>query len=137
MKRVLIAVSVLSLSGCALDVALMERGGPATGGGKVPYTMAKSGEITIALGGEEYAGRWVLAQGGSYSLASMSGASPAGGMSAVGTGVNFDAAGNGNILARSASGKGLRCVFNYSGFSRTGTGLCQDDNGRLYDMQIH
>jgi len=137
MRRALVIACAVAMSGCALDVALMERGGPGTGQGHVPYTMAKSGEITIHLGDDEYAGRWVLSQGGSYSLASMGGAVPAGGVSAVGTGVNFDAAGNGNILARTATGKGLRCVFNYSGFSRTGMGVCQDDGGRLYDMQIH
>ena len=137
MEKVWIGVCVLLLSGCALDVALMERGGPRMGHGNVPYTMAKSGTITIHLGDDEYSGRWVLSQGGSYSLASMAGTTPSGGMSAVGTGANFDAAGNGNILARTVSGKGLRCVFNYSGFSRTGTGVCQDDGGHLYDMQIH
>lgn len=137
MKRIWIAACAMAMSGCALDVALMERGGPKTGQGHVPYTMAKSGAITIQLGDDEYTGRWILSQGGSYSLASMSGGTPAGGVSAVGTGVNIDAAGNGNILARTTTGKGLRCVFNYSGFSRTGMGVCQDDSGRLYDMQIH
>lgn len=133
MKGVLIAVLALAMTGCALDVVLMERGGTETGRGSMSSMLSSSEEITIHLRGEEYKGRAVLASGGSFNLASMSG--PRSG-TAVGSGVSFDTSGNGNILAKSASGKGLRCVFNYSKMSKTGAGVCQDDEARLYDMQI-
>lgn len=141
MRNAWILAAVLLVSGCSHQVTLMERGGTMMGSGTVPGTLMNSGAIKINLAGEEYDGRWVLSKGGSFNLASMSGTAygpgGVGSATAVGSGVNMNASGNGNILARSAAGKGLRCVFDYSGFSRTGIGLCQDDDGRLYDMQIN
>ena len=135
------ALFVAVLSGCGHNVTLMERGGPAAGGGAIPYTMMNSGDITITIDGEPYSGRWVLSKGGSYSFGTAFGSSVgAGGAStgtAYGSGINMSASGNGNILARSEAGKGLRCIFNYSGMSRNGAGVCQDDDGRVYDMQIN
>lgn len=133
MRGLFVAVLTLAMTGCALDVVLMERGGTEMGRGSMSSWLSTSEEITIHLRGEEYKGRAVLSSGGSFNLASMSG--PRNGM-AVGSGVSFNTSGNGNILAKSASGKGLRCVFNYSQMSKSGTGVCQDDEARLYDMQI-
>lgn len=49
MKGVLIAILGLAMTGCALDVVLMERGGSETGTGSMSSMLSTSEEITIYL----------------------------------------------------------------------------------------
>jgi hypothetical protein len=44
--------------------------------------------------------------------------------------------GGGNALLHAADGSGLRCQFNYNGLGSTGTGICTDDQGQQFDLQI-
>lgn len=131
MKKILLGgVVVMILQGCATyDLALMPRGP-----GPMAHGTAKQIDtsVSIALGGETFNGRYVYVQGGSFSL----GTAFAGGKTATGSAAGVSAVGNGNVLAQSSNGHNLRCVFSFSGWSESGTGVCEDDGGALYDLQI-
>jgi hypothetical protein len=97
----------------------------------------QSGDITITLMEKTYTGRWVwVRNGGSVGIGSAVGFS--GGQSASGLGSMFGVSteGVGNILASSPDGDRLRCQFTYNGSGQTGIGLCEDSDGRKYDVQI-
>ncbi|API76504.1 hypothetical protein BL247_20305 [Ralstonia solanacearum] len=89
--------------------------------------------VSITLDGETYVGHYVYVQGGAFSL----GSAFSGGQSATGSAIGVSAVGNGNVLAQSADGQhNLRCVFSFSGWTQQGTGVCLNDSGNAYDMQI-
>jgi hypothetical protein len=131
MKKVLLYAAIgLGLPGCATyDLALMPRGpGPMAHG--TAKQIDKS--VSITLGDETYSGRYVYVQGGSFSLATAF----IGGQVATGNAMGVSAVGNGNVLASSADGHNLRCVFTFSGWTQQGTGACLTDAGLVYDLQI-
>ncbi|RDU97989.1 hypothetical protein DWV00_15805 [Trinickia dinghuensis] len=89
--------------------------------------------VVITLRDVTYTGRYVYVQGGSFSL----GTAFVGGQVATGNAIGVSAVGNGNVLAQSADGlHNLRCVFNFSGWTQQGTGVCATDDGVAYDLQI-
>lgn len=130
MKRVIAgAILAAMLSGCSYNLSLMARNSGKTGSG----TATRPGnDVTIVADGITYKGKF------SYTTGGFVGTSTAFAGSATGTATAFGASGqsNGNILARSDDGKGIRCQFNYSGWSSGGLGVCQDDGGTVYDLQI-
>lgn len=131
MKKLFLGVAIaLLMQGCATySIDLMPRGpGPMARG--TAQQIDKS--VTITLGDETYNGHYVYVQGGSFTLGTAFG----GGQVATGNAVGVSAVGNGNVLAQSASGRNLRCVFTFSGWSQQGTGACLTDAGLVYDMQI-
>ena len=86
-----------------------------------------------AIGEKRYSGTWVYASGGSYGLLTTTSATG----TATGTVLGVSAEGVGNALLSADSGSGsLRCEFRYSEWTATGIGVCQDDAGRLFAMQI-
>jgi hypothetical protein len=104
----------------------------------VPARLGGSGEIEIALKGKQFRGRWVYsAQGGSIAFGSATVFSGTDTATAFGQTVAAPASGNGTVLASASDGSSLRCVFNYSEWTATGTGECQDNSGEIYDLQIH
>lgn len=131
MKRTLCAASLVSLvGGCATyDLTLLPRGAGAMAHGTAKQ-IDKS--VVITLGDETYSGKYVYVQGGSFSLAN----GMIGGQAATGNAVSVAAVGNGNVLAQSADGHNLRCVFSFSGWTQQGTGICLIDSGVAYDLQI-
>lgn len=128
--RKLALIGVLALQACSYNLTLLPRG-PGEFAHGVAHRPDKS--VSVTLNGREYDGQFVYVAGGSFTLASVTGS---GGTYAAGTGVAMSASGNGNILASSHDGHNLRCVFNYSQWSKGGTGVCQTDDGSLYDLQI-
>lgn len=130
-KPVVCCAAVLTLQGCATyDLSLLPReAGPMAHG--TAKQIDKS--VSIILDGETYVGHYVYVQGGAFSL----GMASAGGQVATGSAIGVSAVGNGNVLAQSADGQhNLRCVFNFSGWTQQGTGVCLTDNGNTYDLQI-
>lgn len=129
MRVIAIAVAGLMLAGCSYNLSLMSRGGGKTGSG----TASRPGnDVTIMADGVTYKGRFTYMEGGFAGVST----GFAGGMAATGTMVGTTGQGNGNIMARSDDGKGMRCQFGYSGWSNSGMGVCQDDAGTIYDLQI-
>ena len=134
-----IAIS-LALMGCATShtVYMMGRNTGVTGGGTVPANGRNGGPITIQLGGKDYVGRWVYMQaGGSLSLGSATAFDGGQVSTASGTFVGLPTGGNGNIMAAAADGATLSCVFNFSEWNLKGVGVCRDNKGETYDMQIN
>lgn len=119
------------LFGCGHNISLMARDSGETGVGHAPSGWGNSGEMTVVLKGQTYKGKWVYAAGGSFGLLNTYGANPT-----TGTVIGVSGSGIGNALLRSVSGKSLRCEFKYSEWTGTGLGVCQDGDGKLYDMQI-
>ncbi|MGF6903151.1 hypothetical protein P3T22_004437 [Paraburkholderia sp. GAS348] len=128
--RSFVLVAALTLQGCATyDLSLLPRTA-----GPMAYGTAKQIDksVAITLDGRTYNGRFVYVQGGAFSLASRFG----GGQTYTGTAVGVSAVGNGNVPAESADGHNLRCVFSFSGWSQSGTGVCLTDAREAYDLQI-
>lgn len=84
----------------------------------------------MAFGGETYRGRWVYAGRGSLAAVFVPGATT------MPLFVGSGGPGEGNALLTTESGKSLRCQFQYSSWTASGMGVCQDAGGRLYDIQI-
>jgi hypothetical protein len=124
------AAVALALQGCATyDIALMPRGPGAMAHGTAKQ-IDKS--VAVTLGDETYTGHYAYMQGGSFSLGTAFG----GGQILTGSSMGVSAVGNGNVLAQSADGHTLRCVFTFSGWSQQGAGACLTDDGKAYDLQI-
>lgn len=133
MKKILAVCAAAFLAGCithpVYQLDLMPRGQ-----GEMAYGTAKQIDksVSIELGGETFVGKYVFVQGGAFSLAD----GVAGGTNVSSTAYTFSATGNGNILARAPGGHNLRCVFRASSLSRSGTGECVTDDGKVYDLQL-
>jgi hypothetical protein len=51
--------------------------------------------------------------------------------------IGLPTGGNGSVLASAPDGSALRCVFQYSEWGSTGVGVCEDNRGEMYDLQIN
>ncbi|WP_244191313.1 hypothetical protein [Ralstonia insidiosa] len=123
--------AVLVLSGCVtqMNLSLLPRGPGQIAHGAL-HREGKAAEIVI--GGHSYVGTWAYVQGGSFSVSTLGGT----GGFATGGSTTESATGEGNIIASSRDAGNLRCAFNYSRSSSSGTGLCRLDDGSLYDLQL-
>jgi len=133
-----ICLFVTIISGCSHNFTLIPRhdGGNGTG---VAEELGK--KVTISLDGRTYSGQYVYA-GGSIAFTNKYGSatvySKAGTATAFGSGFSttyIPGSGNGRILATSIDGDSIRCEFQYSNGS--GLGVCEDNAGKVYDLQIH
>ncbi|WP_236693702.1 hypothetical protein [Robbsia andropogonis] len=117
------------LVGCTYNVALLPHGP-----GKIAHGTANKIDksVHVVINGRSFDGHFVYVQGGSFAL----GSAFSGTQSATASAINVNAVGAGNVLAESADGHNLRCVFNYSGLSNQGSGQCLTDDGVSYDLQI-
>lgn len=131
MKNLILAGAVaLAVQGCATyNLDLMPRSQ-----GPMAHGIAKQidNSVTVTIGQETFVGKYVYMQGGSFALGNAFG----GGQTATATAIGVSAVGDGNVLAQSADGHNLRCVFSFSGWSQQGAGQCLTDAGGLYDLQI-
>lgn len=139
MKLALTVAACLALSGCVTshDFYLMDRQTGATGSATVPADGHRGGPITVALGGKEFRGRWAYMETGGTAGFGM--ASTSSGMrtaTATGTFIGLPTGGNGTVMAAATDGSALRCVFDFSEWNLKGVGVCQDNRGAIYDLQI-
>jgi hypothetical protein len=142
-----LAAAVL-LGGCAssYDLVLMPRSSGKTYIGEAVETAyGEEANVRIDIDGKVYTGTWVATTPG-YGTGNVSfgfGIGSWGGSRAGGVGISTGTYGGENpygneskALLRAADGSGLRCDFRSSGPGRTGGGICQDDKGLIYDVQI-
>jgi hypothetical protein len=116
---------------------MMGRQTGVTGLGVVPADGNHGGPITILLGRKEYKARWVYMQtGGSLGLVTEVAVSGGGIVAASGTFIGRPTGGNGSVIASAPDGSALRCVFNFSEWDLRGVGVCKDNRGETYDLQI-
>jgi hypothetical protein len=95
------------------------------------------GDIQISLGGKTYTGTWVyVANGGAIGFGTASAVSGLATATATGTMLAMPTGGGGTILASAGDGSTLRCDYQYNSMGATGLGVCQDNKGGVYDLQI-
>ena len=132
-------VFAATAGGCAstYELTLMPRDSGKLYHGTAEDSGGSEGAITITIEGRTYAGTWVEVVpdrttgyvGGAYGSRRY-------GWGMGGT-ISMDTPGGGEAkaLLRSADGAGLRCDFRGGG-GRAGGGVCRDDKGLDYDVQI-
>ncbi len=124
------------LSGCAAKLTFIDRQDGQMYRGSTGTTAGSSGEATVVIESETYTGEWIYTSGGSYAIGTMLASSGRATATGTLTGLTMDARGNGMMHLRNPAGKFIRCVFDYSSMSETGTGSCQRNDGRVYDLTI-
>ena len=138
-RMTVIAVAIaVTLSGCAHKFSIFPRNGSGKGTGEASDF---GRELTINMNGKTYRGTYVYG-GGSVAVTNSFGSATAfsGSQSvyAYGSGSSttfIPGSGKGQLLAFSDDGDAIRCNFNYQ--SSSGIGVCEDNKGNLYDLQIH
>ena len=139
MRHALVAVAALALSGCATtyQMTLMPRDSGKTYTGLLEEAGSGEGRITVNLDGKAYTGTWVQSTPAS-THGWVSGGFGWGrrGWGGLGTMITLDnpQGGEAKALLSAADGSGLRCDLR-SGQDRGG-GVCRDDRGREYDVQL-
>jgi hypothetical protein len=141
MRTLILAVAALALSGCATTyhLALMPRDS-----GKIYEGVAEDngygeGRMSVTIEDKTYSGTWVQAvPERSYGYVSGGfggfGRRGFGGFGGGFISMDNPYGGEAKALLTSQDGSGLRCDFR-SGQGRGG-GVCRDDRGRAYDVQI-
>ncbi|MFY0619518.1 hypothetical protein [Shimia sp.] len=146
---VLALAAVVSLASCAPKITLIDQKTGEMGIGSAENTtLGSSGPITVKFSGETYTGNWVaVADSGSTSFGSFNaygtttafGAQPASASTnIVGTSNIFTSSttGNGSAFLMSEKGNKLRCQVRYDSMTMTGIGICQRQDGALFDLQM-
>jgi hypothetical protein len=138
MSRLIIpACAALLLAGCAstYELTLMPRTSGALYYGEAVQTGSQA-DVSVTIDKKTYTGTWV------DSAPDRTTAFVSGGWgwrrAMIGSTVTIDnpTGGEAKALLRAPDGSGLRCDFRGMAYGRTGGGICQDDKGLLYDVQI-
>jgi hypothetical protein len=138
MRRTTLILAAL-LAGCASNysLTLMPRDSGQQYFGEAVSTGGDEADVTIAIGERTYKGTWVVSRPPPSTGFSVGGAFGSYGRG-IGTTVVLDAqAGtDAKALLRAGDGSGLRCDFKGVHGAGGGGGTCQDDAGRVYDVQL-
>jgi hypothetical protein len=138
-KFAFIATCVIWLSGCEPTTTLMSRSTGEIGTGVVEnVTFGSSGVMTVQFRDELYSGNWIsVRDSGSSSFGSINAYSTTG-ASAYGNFSRFSRSdsGFGTALLSSDRGNSMRCELRYSLVTVTAIGVCQRQDGELFDLQI-
>ena len=141
MRHLLAAAAALALTGCATayNLTLMPRDSGKLYSGYADGVQGSEGRISITIEDKTYNGTWVntiperstgWAWGGGYAWGGR------GHYGGVGGSITMDnpQGGESKALLTAADGSGLRCDFR--GSWGQGGGVCRDDRGREYDVQL-
>ena len=140
-KSALLAALAAVLVGCThnYDIYVLARSSADQARTTIAVTVGHpSGEFVIQLRGKQYVGRWVyVAHGGAVSLGTAIVAS--GGRVATASAMGFSAPtqGGGTLFAAASDGSALHCQYGFNSWSRSGVGVCQDNGGEMFDLQIN
>ncbi len=143
MKRVFLAMAAAAaLAGCAstYQITLMPRtSGKLYYGEATEETAGGPASMTVTIEDKTYTGTWVPVTPGQttgYVSGGVGWGWRRGGLG-VGT-VTMDnpTGGESKALLQAADGSGLRCDLRGMGARTGGGGVCQDDKGLMYDVQI-
>jgi len=141
-KQIMGAVlSAMALAACANAVTLSSCDGGPSGTGSSTGALANRGKLKITLEGKQYSGEWVVSDEGRFSGYSEGKAGQkftqknlavASGIIRAGTSGN----GDGRAYANAPDGDSLRCHFNVNALTSTAFGLCERNDGRVYDLTM-
>ena len=140
MRHALTLAAALLLAGCATtyQLTVMPRDSGRTYSGTAENANGTEGPISITLEGKTYSGTWVQTAP-SYTSGFTTGFGFGWGRRGGGLGTSIvmenPQGGEAKALLTAPDGSGLRCDFR-SGPSLRGGGVCRDDKGREYDVQI-
>ena len=140
--RNFIIAAALALGGCATtyQLSVMPRDSGRIYEGVAEDNGRGEGRMTITLEGKTYTGTWIETQP-SQATGYVSGGFGWGwrgrGFGSLGTFITMDnpQGGESKALLNAPDGSGLRCDFK-SGQGRGGGGVCRDDKGREFDVQV-
>ncbi|MEP1143547.1 MAG: hypothetical protein ABJH52_07500 [Henriciella sp.] len=136
------ASAALVLAGCSNTITLMDRQTGNVYETTIPATMSFSGTIEdFVIDSDSYNGRWAVVQQGGGSFSGFSSATvTSNGQTASGIGNTFgtvnSAQGNGTALFNAPGEKAIRCKFEWNTNSSSGQGICEGNDGKLYDMIV-
>ena len=137
--RSFILLAALALSGCAstYQLTVMPRDSGKMYSGTAEDGGSGDGRISITIEDKTYSGTWVETQP-SHATGYVTGGLGWGwrGRGGLGTFITIDnpQGGESKALLSAADGSGLRCDF--KGGQGRGGGVCRDDKGREYDVQV-
>jgi hypothetical protein len=137
-KRPLLLAAALLAGGCAstYELALMPRDSGKLYAGVIHDSGGTEGTIAITIEDRAYTGTWVEVVPDRTTGYVAGGYGWRGGWGMGGTlSMDNPAGGEAKALLRSADGAGLRCDLR-GGSGRAGGGICRDDKGLEYDVQI-
>ena len=136
--RTLALVAALALAGCATryDLTVMPQDSGKLYSGTADDNGNGEGRISIAIEGRAYSGTWVETQPAMTTGYVSGGFGFRVGGVGMGSFITMDnpQGSESKALLTSPDGSGLRCDFK-AGQGRGG-GMCRDDKGRLYDVQV-
>ena len=142
MRNLILLSAALALGGCATSyqLALMPRDSGKVYAGVVEDNGGGEGRMSVTIEDKTYAGTWVQSTPerttgwvtGNFGF----GRWGRGGGFGLGTFITMDnpQGSESKALLTAADGSGLRCDFR--GGQGHGGGLCRDDRGREYDVQV-
>ena len=138
--RIPILAAALLLGGCATtyQLSVMPRDSGKIYTGTAENASGSEGSMSITIEDKTYQGTWVqTAPAYTTGFVSSLGFGWGWRRGGLGTMVTMDnpQGGEAKALLSAADGSGLRCDFR-SGPSQRGGGVCRDDRGREYDVQI-
>lgn len=136
------AAVALALGACTNTITLMDRETGSVYEKSIPISLSFSGTIEdFLIDGENYSGRWAVVQQGGGTFSGFNTATvTANGGTATGFGNTFgtvnSAQGNGTALFNAPGEKAIRCKFEWNTNSSSGQGICEGNDGKLYDMIV-
>jgi hypothetical protein len=130
----------LMLGGCARHYDVYMMGRSSAGQARTTITVNTghpNGDFTILLHGKQYVGRWIyVAGGGSVTVGMATGVSAGQVAMANGMAISAPTQGDGSVLASAPDGSTLHCRYSFHSWTRSGVGICQDNDGGIFDLQI-
>jgi hypothetical protein len=137
------ALAAAALGGCASMVTLTARDGGPGGVGVSPGAVGGRGALKITLEGKQYIGEWVVSSEGGFAGFSNADkpAAKALGSKRLGkaTGIvraGIASNGDGRAYANGPDGSTLHCNFRFDAVTSVAQGLCERNDGRLYDLTM-
>jgi hypothetical protein len=143
MRILVLVATAVALSGCATtyQLSLMPRDSGKVYTGSAEDTGDGEGRISITLEDKTYSGTWVETQPSQATGYVTGGVGwgwgwRRGGMGSLGSFITIDnpQGSESKALLTASDGSGLRCDF--KGGQGHGGGVCRDDKGREYDVQV-
>ena len=139
MRHLILAAAAAALAGCATsyNLTVMPRDSGKLYSGYADGVQGSEGRISITIEDKTYSGTWVATVSDrSYGYVWGGGYAGRGYYGGLGGSITMDnpQGGESKALLTAADGSGLRCDFR--GSWGQGGGVCRDDRGREYDVQL-
>jgi len=134
-------IAALALAGCAstYDLKVMPRDSGRLYSGTAQDNGSGEGPMSITIDNKTYSGTWTETQPSTTTAYVMGGFGwGRRGFGGLGSFITVDNpnGGEAKALLTASDGSGMRCDFKSGGERRVGGGVCKDDRGREYDVQI-